>query len=73
MKLMLLPVCTLSPICSSDIVIDLPFSRVTLAVDGKQPPPDDGAAVVVVVVVVVGTGKNVLSISFVWELANRSK
>ena len=31
------PVCTLSPISSSDIVIDLPLLRVTLAVDGKQP------------------------------------
>ena len=39
---MLLPVCILSPVCSSDIVTDLPFSRVTLAVDGKQPPPDGG-------------------------------
>ena len=33
---MTLPVCTLSPDCSLDIVTDSPFSRVTLAVDGKQ-------------------------------------
>ena len=39
---MSLPVCTLSPVCISDIFTDLPFSRVTLAVDGKQPPPPDG-------------------------------
>ena len=38
---MSLPVCTLSPISSSDIVTDFPFSRFTLAVDGKQPPPPD--------------------------------
>ena len=31
------PVCTLSPTCSSDIVNSFPFSRLTLAVDGKQP------------------------------------
>ena len=31
-----LPVCTLSPICSSAIVTDLPFSRETLAVEGKH-------------------------------------
>ena len=31
------PVCTLSPICSSDIVTFLPFSNITLAMDGKQP------------------------------------
>ena len=31
-----LPVCTLSPICSSDIATDIPLSRVTLAVVGKQ-------------------------------------
>ena len=41
-KPMPLPVCTLSPVCSSDIVIDLPFFRVTLAVDGKQPPLGGG-------------------------------
>ena len=44
-----LPVCTWSPICSSDIITDFPFSSLTLEADGKQPPPD-GAAVVVVVV-----------------------
>ena len=57
---MSLPVFTLSPVSSSDIVTDLPFSRVTLAIDGKQPPPPDGGGgggVVVVVVVVVGTRK----------------
>ena len=53
-----LPVCTLSPFCRSDIVTLLPFSSLTLAVKGKQPlsPPEfegGGAAVVVVVVVVV--------------------
>ena len=59
---MSLPVCTLSPVCNSDIKTDLPFSRVTLAVDGKQPPPDDDDVFVVVgggggvVVVVVVTG-----------------
>ena len=31
-----IPVCTLSPTWSSDMVTDLPFSRETLAVDGKQ-------------------------------------
>ena len=30
------PVCTLSPTCSSDIVTDFPFSRVTVATDGKH-------------------------------------
>ena len=35
-KLIFLPACTLSPFRSSDIVTDLPFSRVTLAVDGKH-------------------------------------
>ena len=33
---MSIPVCTLSPICSSDILTDFPFSRETLATDGKQ-------------------------------------
>ena len=41
-KCMALPVCTLSPVCSSDIVTDFPSIRVTLAFDGKQPPPPDG-------------------------------
>ena len=36
---MTVPVCTLSPICSSDIVTDLPQIRLTLDVAGKQPPP----------------------------------
>ena len=35
--LMFLPVCTLSPICSSDIVTDFPFLILTVATDGKQP------------------------------------
>ena len=39
---MSIPVFTLSPVSSSDIGTDLPFSKVTLAVDGKQPPPPDG-------------------------------
>ena len=29
--------CTLSSICKSDIITDFPFSRVTFAVEGKQP------------------------------------
>ena len=33
------PVCTWSPTFSSDIVLNFPFSRVSLAVDGKQLPP----------------------------------
>ena len=39
---MTLPVCTLSPFCSSDIVTDLPFSSLTVDVDGKHPssPPE---------------------------------
>ena len=41
-KSMNLPVCTLSPICSSEIATDFVFSRITLAVDGKQSPPPDG-------------------------------
>ena len=52
------PVCTRSPICSSDIVTKCPFSSLILAIDGKQPRPPDGgggARVVVVVVVVVVT------------------
>ena len=45
-----IPICTLSPTCNSDIVTDFPFSRETLAVDGKQstPPPPLEAVVVVV-------------------------
>ena len=31
-----IPVCTWSPICSSDIVTDFPFSRLVFAWDGKQ-------------------------------------
>ena len=31
-----IPVLTRSPICSSDILIEFPFSRETLAADGKQ-------------------------------------
>ena len=34
-----LPVCTLSPVCSSDISTDFPFSRLTLALEGKHPKP----------------------------------
>ena len=37
-----LPVLTLSPTSSSDIVTDFPFSRETLAVEGKQTPPRGG-------------------------------
>ena len=42
---MVLPVCTRSPVCNSDIVTDFPFLRFNLAEDGKQSPPDDGAGV----------------------------
>ena len=34
------PVCTLSPNFSSDIVTDFPFSRFTVALEGKQPHPE---------------------------------
>ena len=33
---MSLPVYTLSPICNSDIVTDMPFWRLRLAVEGKH-------------------------------------
>ena len=36
MKPMSLPVCTLSPICNSDIVTDFPFWRLRLALEGKH-------------------------------------
>ena len=36
------PVCTLSPICNSDIDTDLPWTRITLDVAGKQPDDDGG-------------------------------
>ena len=39
--MLFIPVCTLSPTCSSDIVTNSPFSRETLAVDGKQLDDDD--------------------------------
>ena len=42
---MVLPVCTRSPVCNSDIVTDFPFLRFNLAEDGKQSPSDDGAGV----------------------------
>ena len=32
----IIPVCTLSPTCRSDIAIDIPVSSVTVAVAGKQ-------------------------------------
>ena len=35
-----IPICTRSPTCRSDIVTDFPFSRFTLAEEGKQPPPE---------------------------------
>ena len=47
-----LPVCILSPICSSDIDTDLPSIRLTLDVAGKHPPDDDDGGGVAVVVVV---------------------
>ena len=40
-----LPVCTLDPICSSDILTDFPFSRLTLAEDGKQPGGGGGGTI----------------------------
>ena len=56
---MSLPVCTWSPICSSDIATDLLFLSWTRAMAGKQRrrPPPDGAAVVAVVVVGGGGGR----------------
>ena len=51
-----LPVWILSPISSSDIFTDFPFSRLTWAVDGKQMfSKTIGGASVVVVVIVGGT------------------
>ena len=41
MKSIPLPVCTLSPICSSDMVTDLPFWRLTLAEEGKHEDEDE--------------------------------
>ena len=46
-KQMHVPVCTLSPICRSDIVTDLPFWRLTLAVEGKHEDEAPGAFVCV--------------------------
>ena len=51
---------TLSPTCNSDIIADFPFSRETVAVEGKHPPPDGGGGGGAVVVVVVGGGVVVL-------------
>ena len=34
-----LPICTLSPTCRSDIITAFPFSSVTLPDDGKHDPP----------------------------------
>ena len=53
-----LPICTWSPISNSDMVTDLPLSRVIFAVAGKHPLGGGGGGggggdVVVVVVVVV--------------------
>ena len=53
MEIYYIPVWTRWPICSSDIVIDLPFSILTFAEDGKH-----FFFVVVVVVVVVGLNWN---------------
>ena len=36
-EIKLIPVCTLSPVCSSDIITFSPFSILTLAMEGKQP------------------------------------
>ena len=55
----LLPVITLSPTCSSDIATDFPFSKETLAAEGKQERGGcaggggGGGMVVVEVVVIV--------------------
>ena len=51
--LVTIPVSTWCPICSSDIVIDSPFSRLTLDEDEKQDFGGGGGLVVVIVVVVV--------------------
>ena len=47
MKSIPLPVCTLSPICSSDMVTDLPFWRLTLAEEGKHEDEDEAPGAVV--------------------------
>ena len=50
-----IPVCTLSPVLSWDILTDFPFSSFTFDLEGKQLlPPPLRAGVVVVVVVGVG-------------------
>ena len=41
-----IPVCTLSPICNSDIVTSFPFFSRTLAVEGKQDGDGEGGDVV---------------------------
>ena len=46
---MSVPVCTLSPICNSDIVTDFPFSRFKSPVEGKQGGGGGGGGGVVVV------------------------
>ena len=53
-----MPVCTLSPICSSDICTDFPVSKMTRDVDGKHPPPPDGGGDGGGVVVVVANGSH---------------
>ena len=45
MKCLIIPVCTRSPVHSSDIVMDFPFSSLTIAPAGKQPPHPLGAGV----------------------------
>ena len=60
---MLLPVCTLSPVSSSDICTDLPFSRVTVAVDGKQP--------VIAIFNQKYVGKN--EVKWSWKMVDRYK
>ena len=59
------PVCTWSPFCSSDIVIDFPFAIWTLAMDGKQLPPPEGGGVEGGGVDVVVTKTNIIGVIIV--------
>ena len=44
-NLYFVPVSTLSPLFTSDIVTDFPFSRFILAVDGKHPGGGGGGTI----------------------------
>ena len=68
-KAISLPVCTLPPIWSSDIVTKFPFSSFILAIDGKQFLSDDGAGVVVAVLLVVTQIIKTVFIQFFPKLA----